>query len=469
MTTDELIAGIAANLPFAPTKQQAQMAAALARYLAADSQESAFILNGYAGTGKTSLVGALVKALNAGGVPTQLMAPTGRAAKVFSSMASQRASTIHRRIYRLDGPPGIGSRVTVGANPVENAVFIVDEASMIGDEPGEGFGSGGSLLLDLIEYVYGGADGAKLIFVGDTAQLPPVGSDRSPAMDADHLRSLGLKVVSARMTSTVRQRRGSEILANATRLRKQMLMEPIPRPEFSWGDDVDDVAGYDLLDSLSTAYAYEGGIDDTIVITRSNRAATAANGAIRNEVLGRCEELVVDDRLMVVKNNYIWAKGVKGLDFIANGDMVEVVDVKAKEEVLGLRFADVTLKMAGDDEFPPFDAKIALNTLTSNSPAFEPGVWQQFHADRIAAMPPGMSPADIRRMLRTDPYINALQVKYGYAVTCHKAQGGQWSDVFVDIGGLGMMPGGDLELHRWLYTALTRARKRLHLVNVPDA
>lgn len=469
MTADQLLEGIAANLPFSPTKQQAQMSAALTRYLAeADHRESAFVLNGYAGTGKTSLVGALVKALKAGGVPTQLLAPTGRAAKVFSSMAGQRASTIHRRIYRLDGPPGVGAGVSLGVNPVENCVFIVDEASMIGDEPGEGFGAGGSLLLDLIEYVYGGAGGCKLIFVGDTAQLPPVGSDRSPAMDTTYLRGLGLTVAGAQMTSTVRQQRGSEILTNATRLRKQMLQSPIPAPEFSWGDDVDTVAGFDLLDSLQTAYAHEGGIDDTILITRSNRGATTANLAIRNEVLGRQEELVVGDRLMVVKNNYLWAKGVKGLDFVANGDMVEVLSIEGKETVFGVRFADVTLKPTGEDDSLTFSAKIALDTLFSPFPAFDPGAWRQFYAERLAAMPVGMSPSDVRRVLRTDPYVNALQVKYGYAVTCHKAQGGQWSDVFVDIGGLGVLPGGDLELHRWLYTAVTRARRRLHLVNVQD-
>ncbi|MCH5347504.1 MAG: AAA family ATPase [Muribaculaceae bacterium] len=446
-------------LPYTPTRQQRLIGEALVRFCStAMPGESVFLLNGYAGTGKTSLIGALVKALSRINIPTVLLAPTGRAAKVFSAMAGRAAYTIHRRIYTTDA---MGNQNLV-VNSVPYTVFIVDEASMIGADAGE---NGSSLLADLMSFCFA-ADNCKLILMGDTAQLPPVGCDRSPAMDPEVIKRMGLKMSRAVMTDVVRQSERSEILHNATWLRRAMLQDPLPVPKLftGRGGEVAEVDTVDLPDELSTSYS-EVGIADTILITRSNKRATGFNLAIRANILDHTEMLVAGDRLLVAKNNYHWSAKVKGVDFIANGDIAVVDHIIDTEERYGFRFADVILNLPDRDI--NLECKIILNPLTTDFPALtrdETALLMQARIDDPESEAnAARSESAMRRALRSDPYINALQVKYGYAVTCHKAQGGQWSDVFVDTSFIPVEAMG-MEFYRWLYTATTRARRRLRFI-----
>lgn len=460
MDLEQFIEIFLGRLGYTPTPRQEQVARALARFCSmAVPGESVFMLNGYAGTGKTSIIGALVEALSAIKVPVVLMAPTGRAAKVFSSMAHRPAYTIHRRIYHTDS---FGT-MSLSPNQVPGTIFIVDEASMIGDDRGPG---GVSLLDDLLTFCFS-ADDCKLILMGDTAQLPPVGLDRSPAMDVDRLKEMGLKVSRAVMTDVARQRLDSGILRTATWLRRAMLRDPLPEPRLFVGVDSGDVIAVtseDLPDTLSASYS-DVGIADTILVTRSNKRATAFNLAIRQSILDYSEELVKGDRLLVAKNNYHWSQGVKGLDFIANGDIAVVDKIVGTESRYGSRWADVVLNLPDRDI--SLQAKIVLDPLTTDAPAMTAEAMAAL-VDRRGADPESElhtagSESAMRRAVRRDPYINALQVKYGYAVTCHKAQGGQWSDVYVDMGYIPPEAMG-LEFYRWLYTATTRARRRLYYI-----
>ena len=336
MDINEFAERIFLNLPYDPTDQQISLIAALARFCSPVSPGySVFLLNGYAGTGKTSLTGALVRALREAEVPVVLLAPTGRAAKVFGRFAGFQASTIHRRIYR--GTEGMMNDFSadVADNPLTGAVFIVDEASMIGNGSGDPMSR--NLLEDLIHYVYSG-EGCRMILLGDTAQLPPVGCRESPAMSVDILKSFGLRVTKAVMTKVVRQRRRSGILYNATKLRKNMLLTPLPEPELVIDrfPDVVSVSGEELEDEISASFT-ENGITETLVITRSNRQATRFNLAIRANILYREEELSREELLLVAKNNYLWSARVKGLDFVANGDTAIVDAIYGTEEKYGFR------------------------------------------------------------------------------------------------------------------------------------
>lgn len=465
MDINEFAERIFLNLPYDPTDQQISLIAALARFCSPVSPGySVFLLNGYAGTGKTSLTGALVRALREAEVPVVLLAPTGRAAKVFGRFAGFQASTIHRRIYR--GTEGMMNDFSadVADNPLTGAVFIVDEASMIGNGSGDPMSR--NLLEDLIHYVYSG-EGCRMILLGDTAQLPPVGCRESPAMSVEILKSFGLRVTKAVMTKVVRQRRRSGILYNATKLRKNMLLTPLPEPELVIDrfPDVVSVSGEELEDEISASFT-ENGITETLVVTRSNRQATRFNLAIRANILYREEELSREELLLVAKNNYLWSARVKGLDFVANGDTAIVDAIYGTEEKYGFRFADVNLRLPDRDL--SFDCKILLDTLVSDTASLEPERYQSLYMS--ALNDPDMftpsTPVRTRmRILRSDPYVNALQVKYGYAVTCHKAQGGQWKNVFVDVGYVPPEAYESLEFYRWLYTAVTRATDRLALIN----
>lgn len=465
MDINEFAERIFLNLPYDPTDQQISLIAALARFCSPVSPGySVFLLNGYAGTGKTSLTGALVRALREAEVPVVLLAPTGRAAKVFGRFAGFQASTIHRRIYR--GTEGMMNDFSadVADNPLTGAVFIVDEASMIGNGSGDPMSR--NLLEDLIHYVYSG-EGCRMILLGDTAQLPPVGCRESPAMSVAVLKGFGLRVTKAVMTKVVRQRRRSGILYNATKLRKNMLLTPLPEPELVIDrfPDVVSVSGEELEDEISASFT-ENGITETLVVTRSNRQATRFNLAIRANILYREEELSREELLLVAKNNYLWSARVKGLDFVANGDTAIVDAIYGTEEKYGFRFADVNLRLPDRDL--SFDCKILLDTLVSDTASLEPERYQSLYMS--ALNDPDMftpsTPVRARmRILRSDPYVNALQVKYGYAVTCHKAQGGQWKNVFVDVGYVPPEAYESLEFYRWLYTAVTRATDRLALIN----
>lgn len=465
MDINEFAERIFLNLPYDPTDQQISLIAALARFCSPVSPGySVFLLNGYAGTGKTSLTGALVRALREAEVPVVLLAPTGRAAKVFGRFAGFQASTIHRRIYR--GTEGMMNDFSadVADNPLTGAVFIVDEASMIGNGSGDPMSR--NLLEDLIHYVYSG-EGCRMILLGDTAQLPPVGCRESPAMSVAILKSFGLRVTKAVMTKVVRQRRRSGILYNATKLRKNMLLTPLPEPELVIDrfPDVVSVSGEELEDEISASFT-ENGITETLVVTRSNRQATRFNLAIRANILYREEELSREELLLVAKNNYLWSARVKGLDFVANGDTAIVDAIYGAEEKYGFRFADVNLRLPDRDL--SFDCKILLDTLVSDTASLEPERYQSLYMSALNdpdLFTPSTPVRTRMRILRSDPYVNALQVKYGYAVTCHKAQGGQWKNVFVDVGYVPPEAYESLEFYRWLYTAVTRATDRLALIN----
>lgn len=467
ITTEQFADIIKEKLPFKPNAQQQLVAEALARFCSdATPSDSAFILRGYAGTGKTSIIGALVKALDEVKVPVVLLAPTGRAAKVFGNSAGHPASTIHRRIYfGATGRLMEHSRV-VRENNAKGAVFIVDEASMIGDSTAMADGTEGSgLLEDLLQYVFTG-EGCRLILSGDTAQLPPVGTDLSPAMNPERLKESGIRVNRATLTDTVRQQRDSGILRNATLMRRCMLMDKLPRPRLLTKNlpDVADITGEDIIDVVAKCYN-DDAPDETILITRSNKRAVAFNLAIRNQILYSEEELCRGERLMIAHNNYTYSSKVKGLDFIANGDMAVVMAVNATEQKYGFRFADVTLRLTDRDL--EFDCKIMLDTLTSESPSLSREQMQRLAMARMddpEVNPAGTPDTTKLSRLRSDVYFNALQVKYSYAITCHKAQGAQWRNVIVDMGGISD-DAVSLDFYRWLYTATTRATRRLYYLN----
>ncbi len=448
------------TLPYTPNTQQVQLIAALARFCSKSTpSDSVFLLNGYAGTGKTSLCAALVHCLNTVGIGTVLLAPTGRAAKVFGTFAHHPAYTIHRRIYNVGGSEVSDARhVSLAENRARNTVFIVDEASMIGNDATSGY-----LLEHLVHYVYSGVN-CRMILLGDTAQLPPVGCDESPAMVPEVLRGFGLRVSRAVITATVRQASDSGILYNATWLRHALRKEPLPAPVITESpfSDVHIVAGEELEDMLSQSYA-ENGVINTILITRSNKRATSFNLAVRNRIFYHEEMLCRDEILIVAKNNYFWSREVKGLDFIANGDIAVVDSVHATEQRYGMNFADVTLRLPYRDT--AFDCKIMLDTLTLDEAHLSREVMVQLY-EKIINDPddPEESAATRAAKALKSPYFNALQVKYGYALTCHKAQGGQWDNVYIDAAGIDTEAIGH-DFFRWLYTAITRATQSLYIIN----
>lgn len=447
------------NLGFQATKEQEKAATMMAEFMFQRNGDNIFLLRGYAGTGKTSLVGALVKTLNQLKQRVVLMAPTGRAAKVFSLHADQTAYTIHKRIYRQKAFTGEMVDFLQGVNLLKGALFIVDEASMIANEGSltSAFGTG-CLLDDLIHYVYSG-EGCRLMLVGDTAQLPPVGETLSPAMEPEMLAGYGMEVIETELTQVVRQEDSSGILYNATMLRRMIEEDDVyalPNLRFNGFADIECISGADLIEALEQAY-YHCGIEETTVITRSNTRANAYNKGIRGRILCYESELESSDRLMVVKNNYHWS------EFIANGDVAVVRRMYNIREEHGFRFADAILR------FPDFDdeeveATIILDTLASEAPALSRAQQDALFQSVWADYPELTTKRERMKAVKADPFFNALQVKYAYAVTCHKAQGGQWQQVFIDQGYLTEdMLGPDY--YRWLYTAITRATEKVWMVN----
>ena len=433
-----------------------------------------FLLCGYAGTGKTSLVAALVKTMEQLERRTVLLAPTGRAAKVFSSYSGKPAYTIHKWIYRQKSILN-GSSFTLMENRAQNTLFIVDEASMIANEGATYFGSG-ALLDDLVEFVYSGR-GCSLLLLGDTAQLPPVGEELSPALSATYLRSMFLNVSGVELTQVMRQLDGSGILQNATMLRHIIAdgaLGALPQIKLKGFADICRVQGEELIEAIEGSYSSVG-IDETIVLCRSNKRANIYNEGIRRRILYREEELNRGDILMIVKNNYYWREELgkqdktilEKIDFIANGDTAEIVYVGSTEEMYGFRFADVTLSLT-DYEDCELDVKIMLGTLTSESPSLTRTESETLFAAVWEDYPEIRSKRKRMEEVRKNPYYNALQVKYGYAVTCHKAQGGQWKRVFLDQGYVTPEMAGP-DYYRWLYPAFTRASEKLYLVNWSDS
>lgn len=467
MLNNDLSQQIKRNFSYKPTEEQENTLNSFSNFLLSSSQEKILILRGYAGTGKTSLVSALVKTLDEVGRKCVLLAPTGRAAKVFSLYSHHPAYTIHRRIYRQRVFSGDMDNFTLNTNLHRQTLFIVDEASMIANEgiSGASFGTG-RLLDDLIEYVYS-VPGCSLMLVGDTAQLPPVGEEQSPALSAAVLQGYGLEVTECLLTQVVRQAADSGILYNATRLRQAVMNEEcfmLPSVKIGSCPDVKVIQGGDLIETISESYD-KAGMDETIVICRSNKRANLYNKGIRNTILYREDELNAGDVLMVAKNNYFWGADCKELDFIANGDVAVVRRVRRVREMYGFRFADALLC------FPDYadlelEVTLLLDTLHHDSPSLPREQSERLFeavSEDYAHLP---TKRERIKKIKEDPYYNALQVKYAYAVTCHKAQGGQWQRVFLDQGYLTeemVSP----DYYRWLYTAFTRATEILYLVNWP--
>jgi exodeoxyribonuclease-5 len=455
--------------PHDPTEQQAELFLKLDSFLRSNTGYDCFILKGYAGTGKTTIVSALVKALKYYNFKSVLMAPTGRAAKVITSYSDRKAFTIHKRIYRKKSAMNIDEGFMPAPNLAEDTLFIVDEASMISDEMG---GIGHSTLLhDLVEYVYNNQN-CKLLLVGDTAQLPPVGSEYSPALDAKLMKdNYGLEIHSYELTDVLRQQKKSGILYNVTGIRDIIRREQEEFPQITTKGfkDVYRMTGERLEEGLEYAYR-KYGKENTLIICRSNKNANLYNQQIRNRILYREEELTGGDQIMVVRNNYFWLQDNKEDDstgFIANGDMAIVKRVRRTEEMYGLRFADVQLQFLDYTEERTIDCKVMLDTLTAESPALSSTDQKQFYTEVMKDYEHILNRRAKLNELKLNPYYNALQIKFSYAVTCHKAQGGQWDAVFVDQGYLTdeMV---NTDFLRWLYTACTRARQELYLVNFSE-
>lgn len=455
------------NFPYQPTFEQEMVVKSLSEFLLSTKKDGVYVLKGYAGTGKTSLIGALVKTMDQLQQKSILLAPTGRAAKVFSSYASHPAYTIHKKIYRQHSFSNEVTNFSINDNLASHTLFIVDESSMISNDglSGSVFGTG-RLLDDLIQFVYSG-EGCRLLFIGDTAQLPPVGEELSPALLPDALKGYGLEVVEAHLTEVVRQMHESGVLWNATRLRQLIVDEDffsLPKIKVSGFADIQVISGADLIDALNHCYEQDG-MDETIVVCRSNKRANIYNKGIRAQILWREDELNTGDMLMIAKNNYYWTEKYKEMDFVANGETAIVRRVRRTREMYGFRFADVTLTFPDCDHFE-IDATLLLDTLHSEAPALVKADNDRLFYTVLEDYADIPNKRDRMKKMKADPYYNALQVKYAYAVTCHKAQGGQWKNVFLDQGYMSdeyLTP----DYFRWLYTAFTRATGTLYLVNYP--
>ena len=466
MIQDELKYRIIQSLGLSPTPEQAHALDVFAQFMTDRSDQVVMILRGSAGTGKTTLASAIVKAMVALKQKLLLLAPTGRAAKVFSLHAGHAAYTIHRRIYRQKSAGDLSS-FNLNDNLNRDTLFIVDEASMIANLGlGEtAFGSG-CLLDDLMQFVYSGQC-CRLLLIGDKAQLPPVGEEESPALMAAALRGYGMRVYETDLNQVLRQKQESGILWNATQIRQMIThdsMTQLPKIRFTGFTDIRMVPGSELIDALSTSYSRMG-TDETIVITRSNKRANIYNQGIRNQVLDCEDELCRGDQLMIVKNNYFWIDGSKEIPFLANGDIAVVQRVRHVHELYGFRFAEVTMLFPDYDDFE-LTATVCLDTLTSEAPALTREQQEQLFNAVMEDYADITVMAERIKKLKGDRYYNALQVKFAYAVTCHKAQGGQWAHVYLDQGYMTddmLTP----DYIHWLYTAFTRATEQLYLVNWP--
>jgi exodeoxyribonuclease-5 len=455
---------------YVPTSGQEVVINRLAAFISSDQDDAMFVLKGYAGTGKTTLVSALVKVLPEFRIGSILMAPTGRAAKVLAGYSGKPAHTIHRTIYRIYTTADGGVSMNLAQNKQRNTLFIVDEASMISDASSydrELF-AGSRLLEDMITFVRSG-EKCRLILIGDSAQLPPVGLDESPAIDLAYLKaSFQMKPIAEEMTEVVRQAEDSGILENATRIRELIRRKITDPPFFTTAgfNDVRAINGIELEDALHTAYA-SGAREDTVIICRSNKRANIFNNEVRNRIMGYDGELNAGDLLMSVKNNYYWLPEDSKAGFIANGDMLEILRVRKTHEMYGFRFADVQLRMVDFPEEKDMDVRILLDTLSVDGPSLSRTDLQRLYDEVMKDFNDLPSRTERNKKVKENPFFNAIQVKFAYALTCHKAQGGQWKHVFVEQGYLtdAMV---NIEFLRWLYTAVTRARTTLHLVNFSE-
>ena len=469
MIQDELKYRIVQALGLPPTPEQGQALDVFTQFMTDRSDQVVMILRGSAGTGKTTLAGAIVKAMAALKQKLILLAPTGRAAKVFSLYAGHAAYTIHRRIYRQKSAGDLSS-FNLNDNLNRDTLFVVDEASMIANLGlGESAFGSGCLLDDLMQFVYNGQN-CRLLLIGDRAQLPPVGEEESPALSAQVLRGYGMRVYETDLNQVLRQSEDSGILWNATMIRGAWREERgerivLPKVRFQGFADIQVVTGDELIETLSSSY-YHVGMDETIVITRSNKRANIYNQGIRNMVLDRDEELCRGDLLMIVKNNYFWTEGTKEIPFLANGDRAVVQRVRHVHELYGFRFAEVTMTLPDYDDYE-LTATVCLDTLTTEAPALTREQQEQLFDAVMSDYADIPQKTERIKKLKGDRYYNALQVKFSYAVTCHKAQGGQWAHVYLDQGYMTddmLTP----DYIHWLYTAFTRATEKLYLVNWPS-
>ena len=466
MLSDFLENKIKESLNLKPTEQQEDLIFNLATFLTNDDSEI-FVLKGYAGTGKTTVISAVVNALAEFDTETVLLAPTGRAAKVFSVTAKQPAYTIHKKIFRAKSKSSFFSKFTLDFNKHKNTVFIIDEASMISNHSNGkiSFGSG-RLLDDLIKYVNSGIK-CKIIFSGDTAQLPPVGLQISPALDKNTLELYAKNVVEFELTEVVRQSLDSGILYNATLLRR-MISEKrtiiYPKFELERFNDVIRINGSELIEAISDSYD-QVGIENTIVVTRSNKRANRYNEGIRQSILYRETTFSKQDLVMIVKNNYYWKDEDNTLDFIANGDIGTIAAIKGYEKLYDYEFANIELYLPDFDLF--VNAKVLLETLSTESPSLSYDDYKLFFDKVSETYEDETNKRKKFEKIILDEHLNSLQIKFAYAVTCHKAQGGQWNNVFIDQAYITdeML---DLDYFRWLYTALTRATDKVFLVNFKD-
>ncbi len=457
---------IQAFLPFAANRDQLNAISTLAGFLFSGNDRAVFLLKGYAGTGKTNLVSAITRALPSVRWRSVLLAPTGRAAKVFSYFAQRPAFTIHKKIFHTVSDAGGSLRFTLAENLHRNTLFIVDESSMIGSGS-DAEGSFGNLLENLFEYVYSGFN-CKLVLVGDTAQLPPVGSNLSPALDPDFLRNaFYLNITEIELREVARQRSESGILYNATKLRQALENGETSIPRLECAPDLISLSGADLEEAIHTNIS-EFGEENVIIITRSNKRAGMYNQSFRNQIRLYEEDLCAGDRIMIVKNNYYWLPENNGeAGFIANGDMAEITRITRREELYGFAFCDCSVRLLDYPALPELQVKLITSCLHSDNPALTREEQKTLYQNVLEDMQDEPSRVLRNAYVRKSPYYNALQVKFSYAITCHKSQGGQWPVVFIDQGYTGPEgPGAD---HlRWLYTAITRASERVYLLNFKE-
>lgn len=457
------------KFPFQPTDSQQLAIKQLSEFLFTESNNTLFVLKGYAGTGKTTLIASIVKNLRYANYKSVLLAPTGRAAKVLSNYAKKQAFTIHKRIYfprsGKDGKVGF----VLQPNKFSNTLFVIDEASMIGDASTQSkLFESGSLLQDLISFVDAGTN-CRLMFVGDTAQLPPVKLTVSPALNSDLLAfDFNKDVSEVVLSEVVRQSEGSGILHNATALREQLQIEIFDDFCFNlkpFNDVIRLIDGHEIQEAIESSYR-NNGKEETVILVRSNKRANLYNQQIRSQILFNEHELSVGDFLMIVKNNYYWLEASSTPGFIANGDIVEVLEIQAFKELYGFRFAEVHVQMVDYPNEPSFDTVLILDTLTSESPALLYEDSNKLYLEVQKDYAHLKSKYQRFREVKDNAFFNALQVKFSYAITCHKSQGGQWSNVFVEQPYL--PDGPDKDYFRWLYTAITRATQKLYLIGFKD-
>ena len=463
MNSTKLIQLLNNKFPFEPTSQQTEVIKQLSEFVENFSSNSLFLLRGYAGTGKTTLVSSFINSLWSVGKKVVLLAPTGRAAKVLSVYSKKSAFTIHKKIYWMRTNSQGNTYVTLQENKHTNTIFVVDEASMIPDTSDKGFG-GRVLLDDLIEYVYSGVM-CKLILIGDTAQLPPVHLDISPALDENLLGITYRKdVYSAELTQVVRQKSTSMVLENATHLRDKISANDFDTPQVKCNSEVVRLdVGMDIQEALEDAYS-NSGVEGTVVICRSNKRANLYNQQIRARIRDLEDDISTGDFLMVVRNNYFWLPEGSKASFIANGDMVEVMRIYEINELYDCRFARISVRLVDYPDEENLECIVLLDTLTSESPAMTYEEYKKLYDEVAKDYADIPKRAQRNKEIKQNPYFNALQVKFAYAITCHKSQGGQWENVFVEQGYFT----SDMlskEYFRWLYTALTRTTKKLHLIN----